>query len=87
MPRMDDDKVKVPVGTTTIAGYSATLTSTILAVLAFTEGDHTQQVVGTIVAGALAIGSLLVTQLGRYWQAREMARAVAQVKIEEAKKP
>jgi protein-S-isoprenylcysteine O-methyltransferase Ste14 len=58
--------IKVPVGTATAA---------VLALVAFLSGDRSEQTLGTIVAGALAIVSLAITQLGRYWQARELARA------------
>jgi hypothetical protein len=67
----------VPVGVTTVVGYTATFTAAATAVLAYIFADADQQTLGTIAAGVVALGSLLVTQIGRYAQARELAKAAA----------
>lgn len=67
--------ITVPVGKTTVAGWGTTATAAVLALVAFLSGDHSEQTLGTVVAGTLAVVSFAVTQLGRYWQARELARA------------
>lgn len=66
-------KPNVPIGPSTVAGYSVTVTGVILAILAYLDGDHSQQTVGMLVAGAIAILSFLVTQAGRYAQAKVLA--------------
>jgi hypothetical protein len=67
----------VPIGPSTVTGYSVTLVAAILAVLAFVQGDHSEQTLGTIVAGAVAGVAFVVTQIGRYLQSRELAKGAA----------
>lgn len=66
-------KLKVPIGPTTIAGYGVTVTSVLLAVLAYLQGDRSDQTLGVIVAGAVALVSFAITQIGRYVQAKALA--------------
>jgi hypothetical protein len=71
---MNKQNLKVPVGATTVAGYTATITAAATAVLAYLFADADQATLGTIVAGAVALSSLLVTQIGRYAQAHALAK-------------
>lgn len=64
---------KVPIGPTTIAGYTVTLTSFVLAIFAYLQGDHSQQTLGVLTAGAAAIVAFAITQIGRYAQAKVLA--------------
>lgn len=64
----------VSVGVSTVAGYSTSLGAVVLAVLAYLQGDHTQQTVGVIVAGAIAAMSFAITQAGRYLQAHAQVK-------------
>jgi hypothetical protein len=65
---------KVPVGVTSQVGYGVTATALIAAVVAFVSGDRSEQTLGVLTAAALAAVSLGITQIGRYLQARELAR-------------
>ncbi len=67
----------VPIGRTTVAGYSVGGAGFVLALIAFMSGDGSQPTVEAIAAGAVAAASYLVTQIGRYVQARELARKPA----------
>ena len=62
-------KVKVGVGVTSVAGYAVTLAGVVAAVLAYTQGDRSEQTLGTITAGAVAAVAFVITQVGRYAQA------------------
>jgi hypothetical protein len=64
----------VSVGPSTIAGWSSTITGLVLAIIALTTGDHTQQTIGAVVGGTLAVVSFTVTQVGRYAQAHALAK-------------
>lgn len=68
---------KVPIGPTTIAGYSVTLAGALGAVIAFKSGDRSEQTLGTLAAGVFAAIAFVVTQVGRYVQAREIAKGSA----------
>lgn len=74
MRRMDTTIPKVPTGAATVTGYGVSLVSFVLAVIAFLTGDHSEQTVGVIVAGAVGLGALAVTSAGRFIQARENIR-------------
>ena len=65
----------VPIGPTTVTGYSVSAAGFILALIAFLSGDRSDPTIETIVIGGVAAASFLVTQIGRYVQAREMATA------------
>jgi hypothetical protein len=69
--------MKVPVGPTTVAGYSVTAVAFAAAVTAYLTGDHSQQTLGTILAGVLGGLAFLSTQAGRFVQAHHLAKAVA----------
>jgi hypothetical protein len=71
--------MKVPVGPTTVAGYSVTAVAFAAAVLAYLTGDHSQQTLGTILAGVLAGLAFLSTQAGRFVQAHHLAKQAALV--------
>jgi hypothetical protein len=73
----------VPVGLTTKAGYTVSFLAFVAAIVAFVSGDHSDQTLGTIVAGAIGLVSLAATQLGRYVQAHTSIKA--QAVITEAK--
>lgn len=60
---------KVPIGPSTVAGYSVTVTGVVLAILSYLQGDHSQQTLGVLTAGAVALVSFAITQIGRYVQA------------------
>lgn len=76
---------KVSVGPTTVAGWSTSTALFFLAALAFLKGDRSEQTLGTIAAGGAAVAIFVVTQIGRYWQAKELAKfpAVAVTNIGE----
>lgn len=79
---MKDNNVKVPVGVTSIAGYTLTSGAAIAAILAFIEGDRSEQTLGVVAAVALAAISFLATTVGRYAQARILAQgAVARARL------
>ena len=66
----------VPVGTTTKAGYAATIVGLIGTILAVAFDLEEQD--AAIIAGAVwTIVSFAITQIGRYMQARELAKAQA----------
>jgi hypothetical protein len=66
---------KVPVGVTSVAGYSSSLVLFVLAIYSFAfNNDRTDQTLGTLAAGAAAALTFLSTQVGRYVQAKELAK-------------
>lgn len=67
---------KVSVGLATVAGYGVTIAGFAAAVAAYVTGDHSQQVLGTIIGGAVAGLAFVVTQIGRYGQAKAAIPAV-----------
>lgn len=70
---------KVPIGVASATGYSVSTAALVLAIIAFLTGDRSEQTLGTIAAGTFALLTLLATQLGRFWQAKEKIRAAATV--------
>jgi hypothetical protein len=79
---------KVPVGTATIAGYSTSLALFVLAAYAFAEGDRSEQTLGTLSAGIAGGVIFAITQIGRYVQARDLAKNVMVVEyVPEADPP
>lgn len=64
----------VPVGPTTVAGYAATIVGALAAVLALALPNVPQQQTALIASGVFALGSLVVTQVGRYLQAHDQAK-------------
>jgi hypothetical protein len=70
------NQLKVPSGTTTYAGYGATLIGAVAVLVAIIFKVDEEQ--SLLIAGAvLSILSFLATQIGRFWQARELAKGEA----------
>jgi hypothetical protein len=65
----------VPIGPSTIAGYSATTIAFSLAVVAYITGDRSEQTLGTLAAAAAGVIALVVTNIGRFLQAKEIVKA------------
>lgn len=59
----------VPIGPSTVAGYTVSTAAFIAAVLAFINGDHGPSTLGVIAAGVIGALAFVVTQVGRYRQA------------------
>jgi predicted cation transporter len=76
--------LKVPVGVTSVAGYTVTLAGVVGAVLAFLKGDRSDQTLGVLASAGLAILAFLSTQLGRYVQAHALVKT-APVLAEQAR--
>lgn len=70
---------KVSVGVTSATGYAATLVGLIGTVLALVLPDVPQEQSAMIASAVFAVGSFVVTQVGRYVQAREQIKAAAAV--------
>lgn len=66
---------KVSVGVTSATGYAATLVGLLATVLATVWPDVPQQTLATVAAAVFTVGSFLVTQVGRYVQAKEQIAA------------
>ncbi len=66
----------VPIGPTTVAGYGATIVGLIATILA-TMLDVDQQQAAVIAGAVFTVVSFGVTQIGRYAQARELAKRPA----------
>lgn len=62
---------EVPVGVSTQAGLAATLVAYVLAVVAFLNGDRTEETVTALVVGTVALAGVM---WGRFIQARELIR-------------
>jgi hypothetical protein len=75
--------LKVPVGVTSVAGYSVTLASVAGAVVAYLQGDHSADNATVIALGVAAGLSFLSTQIGRYAQAHALSKQAAQVAEQE----
>jgi hypothetical protein len=67
----------VPFGPQSIAGYTFSFATLIAAVLAFIEGDRSEQTVGTIVFGVASLIALVVTSHNRTRQAVNLAQLAA----------
>lgn len=65
---------KVPVGVTSLAGYSTSVVTAAGAVAGWLTGDHSRDNLVVILLGAYSALSLAVTQVGRYLQAKELAK-------------
>jgi len=66
----------VPIGPTTVVGYGGTVVGLIAALLSMIFPDGDEQTIALIASSLFTLGSFLVTQIGRYIQAREMAKPV-----------
>lgn len=64
----------VPVGPTTIVGYGGTVVGLIASVLVLIFPDGDEQTIALIASAVFTLGSFLVTQIGRYVQAKELAK-------------
>lgn len=71
------DKVKV--GVTSATGYGVSLAAVVAAALDYIGGDHSAPTRTTLVLGAVAGVSFVVTQAGRYAQAHAQIRVAPQV--------
>lgn len=67
----------VPIGVATVAGYGGTIVGAIAGVLSMIFPDQDPHSIGLVASAVFTIGSFLVTQVGRYWQAKEAAKATA----------
>jgi hypothetical protein len=63
---------KLPIGLATQAGLGTTVTAYVLAIIAFVEGDRTEETIGALVTGTVALLSVI---LGRYAQATAQIKA------------
>lgn len=61
---------KVSVGLATVTGYSVSTVAFVAAVLAYLGGDHSDQTVAIIGCGVVGALAFVVTNVGRYWQAK-----------------
>ena len=61
---------KVSVGLATVTGYSVSTVAFVAAVLAYLGGDHSDQTVAIIGCGIVGALAFVVTNVGRYWQAK-----------------
>ncbi|HMS60635.1 MAG TPA: hypothetical protein PKD63_00025 [Solirubrobacteraceae bacterium] len=61
---------KVSVGLATVTGYSVSTVAFVAAVLAYLGGDHSDQTVAIIGCGVVGALAFVVTNIGRYWQAK-----------------
>src|SRR4051812_16376122 len=64
----------VPIGPTTVVGYGGTVVGLIASVLALIFPNGDEQTIALIASSVFTLGSFLVTQIGRYMQARELAK-------------
>lgn len=64
----------VPIGPTTIVGYGGTVVGLIASILVLIFPDGDQQTIALVASSLFTLGSFLVTQIGRYIQARELAK-------------
>src|SRR4051794_919961 len=71
----------VPIGPTTVVGYGGTVVGLIASVLALIFPDGDEQTIALIASSVFTLGSFLVTQVGRYVQAKELARAQASIAL------
>lgn len=66
---------KVPIGPTSIAGYSVTALGVAAAIVAFVQGDRSEQTLGVLVSAGIAALAFGITQAGRYVQAHALVVA------------
>lgn len=65
---------KVSVGLATVTGYSVSTVAFVAAVLAYLGGDHSDQTVAIIGCGIVGALAFVVTNIGRYVQARSVIK-------------
>lgn len=68
---------KVPVGVSSLAGYSTSVVTLAGAMAAFLTGDRSRDTLVIVLLGGYSAGSFLVTQVGRYVQAHALAKKPA----------
>jgi hypothetical protein len=64
----------VPIGPTTVVGYGGTVVGLIASILALIFPNGDEQTIALIASSVFTLGSFLVTQIGRYMQAKEMLK-------------
>jgi hypothetical protein len=65
----------IPIGAASVTGWTASLTAFGLAIVNYlVTNPGEQQLLGTIVGAGVGLIALIVTQAGRYIQAREQIR-------------
>lgn len=64
----------VPIGPTTVVGYGGTVVGLIASILALIFPDGDEQTIALIASAVFTLGSFLVTQIGRYMQAKELLK-------------
>jgi hypothetical protein len=73
------DSSTVSVGFGSAAGFTGSMVAFVLAIIAFINGDRTEETVTALVVGTI----LLVTTIaGRFWQAKAKDNAAAIVEVE-----
>lgn len=77
-------KTNVPVGVSSVAGYSVTIGTFAAAVVAYLNGDHSQNTIVVLALGAFSAVSFAITQVGRYAQAHAQAKKPAPLPIPES---
>jgi|HubBroStandDraft_5_1064220.scaffolds.fasta_scaffold01601_6 hypothetical protein len=65
-------KTSVPIGTTSVVGWSASAVAFGTALVAYLTGDHSAQTVTSVEAAGVGLVMLAVTHLGRYAQVRKI---------------
>ncbi len=68
-------KSTVPVGPTTVVGWSTAALAFVGALVAYLTGDHSAQSVTAVESAVMGLLVLIVTQLGRYAQVRKVEAA------------
>jgi hypothetical protein len=71
----------VPIGPTTVVGYGGTVVGLVASVLALIFPNGDEQTIALVASSVFTLGSFLVTQIGRYVQAKELARAQASIAL------
>jgi hypothetical protein len=69
---MSTTKPTVPVGPTSVVGWSTAALAFVGALVAYFTGDHTAQSVTAVEAAGLGLVTLAITQLGRYSQVKKI---------------
>lgn len=78
---MSSSGVNVPVGTATVAGYSVTVLAGVGAVLTLILPDVDQQQIALIASTIVSFGAFVVTQVGRFQQAKALAAKPAPITV------
>ena len=65
-------KTSVPIGTTSVVGWSASAVAFGTALVAYLTGDHSAQSVTSVQAAGVGLIMLAITHIGRYSQVRKI---------------